>query len=110
MKAFLLLLTTVALATSIPTRVQAGRPKPTPVPHYHTVIAEISAESITVQGPKQTKTYKITKDTQITYNGKKVTAADLQAGMKVSVTAAMDPGTAVVITANKAPNDPAPKK
>jgi hypothetical protein len=51
----------------------------------HTTISSISAESITISEHGKAKTYKITKDTEISLKGQKVTADDLKAGMRVTV-------------------------
>jgi len=96
----------LALAFIMPNRVHAAaKPSPTPVKHFHTVIGSVSADSITVQEPKATKTYKIDKYTRITYEGKTSTAADLKTGMRVSVSASTDPTVAEVITASEPPKD-----
>ena len=80
------------------------KPKPTPAPvAIHTVIASISADSITVKEPKETKIYKISKFTQIFYQNQSVKVDALKAGMRVDVAVGSDPGTAERITAGPAP-------
>ena len=86
----------------------AGKPKAkasaTP---FHQTIESISADSITVKKKSGDVTYKITKDTEITFKGDTVTATQLQAGMRVEVTPdAVDPTVAGTISAN----DPPPTK
>jgi len=113
-KITVILLSLVALATFITANAYAGG-KPTPVPYvqFHVTISSVSADSISIQTAKGLKTYKITKYTAITYEGKTVTPADLKAGMKVSVTPGFDTTTAGTITASappKATPTPAKKK
>ena len=62
----------------------ADSPKPRPTPH-HSVISAISADSITVDQAGGPKTYKITKDTEITFKGDTVTVDKLAVGMRVTV-------------------------
>jgi len=46
------------------------------------------------------RTFAITQFTEINVNGQRATVADLKPGMKVSVTAGMDPSQAARISAN----------
>jgi hypothetical protein len=90
------------------------KPRATPV-HHHVVIESVSADSITIDQPGGSKTFKITKFTEITFKGDTVTADKLEAGMRVQVTPdAADADTAGQIKANDAPKEPvatpAPKK
>lgn len=107
---FPLLFAALLLLVALPDGAFAGRPfpkvKPTPVPPHHTTIASISADSITVDEAKASKTYKITSNTEITYKDQKATVSDLHAGMRVSVTAGADPETAARIAANEPPKEP----
>jgi len=81
------------------------------VAHHHTVIAEVSADSITVNDAAGTQTYKITANTEITFKGDTTTASQLQAGMRVQVTPdSVDPDTAGQIAADDPPKDPKPRK
>jgi len=79
--------------------------KPKAQQHHpgHLVIAKISAESITVNGPVEIRVYHITRGTLIEYLGKKISVAALSAGMRVSVVAGMDPTVAAAIIASPAP-------
>jgi hypothetical protein len=67
--------------------------------HKETVIESISATSISVKHPNETKTYVITKDTGLFCDGKKVDISALSAGMRVSITAGADPKVASIISA-----------
>lgn len=103
----------IALALCAPPVAQArnsSKPRATPV-HHHTTIESVSADSITVNSADgSTKTYKITSGTEITFKGETVPASQLQAGMRVSVTAdAADDSVAGQITANDPPKSPTPK-
>jgi len=99
-----LILTLTALATlAITADLQAAAAKPTPFVPHHTLIGSISATQITINTFTSSKTYKINKDTVITYQGNTVTTADLKPGMKVSITAGTDPDVAATITASPPP-------
>jgi len=83
-----------------------GKVKPRPTP-FHMTIESISADSITVNDPDGAKTYKITKDTEITFKGDTVTTDQLQTGMRVEVTPdAVDENTAGMIQADDPPAAP----
>jgi hypothetical protein len=68
-------------------------------------IGKVSADSITVTGLKEEKTYKITKNTEIQFKGQKVPVDQLKEGMRVSVTMGSDATTAARISANEPPKD-----
>jgi hypothetical protein len=86
-----------------------AKPKATPGAG-HTVIESISSDSITIQMPQGSKTYKITSGTEITFKGQDTTADQLQAGMRVEVTPdAADDDTAGEIAADDPPKDPTPR-
>jgi multidrug efflux pump subunit AcrA (membrane-fusion protein) len=97
------------MALCMPFAVQA-KDHATPKPNHHTVIESVSSDSITViTGGGESATYKITMETQITYDGEDATASQLQPGMRVTVTPdAADPDTASIITANEPPPSPTP--
>lgn len=105
------ILLTVALCISPAAR---GETKKRVVVHHHTVIESVSADSITITAADGTHSYKITKDTEITFKGQTATADQLQAGMRVTVTPdAADDTAAGMIAANdppKAEPSPTPKK
>jgi len=84
------------------------KPRPTP---FHVTIEAVSADSITVNDRDGAKTYKIDKNTEISFKGNTVTVDQLQVGMRVEVTPdSVDPGTAGMIQANDPPAAaPAPK-
>jgi len=86
--------------------------KATPTPtHPVTVISAVTASSITVETQvvadksgkvldKASRTYGVTKFTEVTVNGQRATLADLKPKMKVSVTIGTDPSKAARIVAN----------
>ena len=88
------------------------KPRGTPTPtHVVTVISEVTATSITVttqtvadKGGKvldaTSRSYLVTKFTEITVNGQRATIAQLKPKMKVSVTIGSDPSQAARIVAN----------
>ena len=89
---------------------RAGNPTPRPRVHHHTLIETVSADSITITAGETEKTFKITKDTEVTFKGTTTTADQLQAGMRVSITPdAVDPTIAASVQANDPPKDPTPK-
>ncbi|HEV7401921.1 MAG TPA: hypothetical protein VGO11_03310 [Chthoniobacteraceae bacterium] len=92
-----------------PVKPVPGRGQPLPKKEEkkqeHTTISSVSEESITTTGAGGAKTYKITKDTEITVKGQKATAADLKDGMKVSVSMGSDPTVASRISATDAPKE-----
>jgi hypothetical protein len=95
---------------TLPASVHAGNPKPRATPnHHHVTIEAISPDSITVNSPDGSKTYKIAMSTEITFKGESATVDQLQVGMRVEVTPdAVDETMAGLIQANDAPNDPKP--
>ena len=106
-----LLLSLLALIALLSCPADAStKPKPTPKPDFHTVIESISADSITVKEPKETKTYKIDRYTEITYNGQPVKTTDLKPGMRVEVSSNTDTTVASRIDASEAPKSSKSKK
>lgn len=78
----------------------ASKKKPSPPPQSQApTITSVSANSITVTEAKVSKTLIITQFTEITVNGQRATAADLKAGMIVSITLGTDPSKASRINA-----------
>jgi hypothetical protein len=83
----------------------------TPTPsHQEIVISRVTPETITIElkmvsatgrvEEKRSKTFTVTKFTEITVNGRKGTATDLKAGMRVNITAGTDRTVAARIDAN----------
>ena len=99
----------LAGAKSWPKTKEKARPTP-----FHVVIESVSASSITVKKQEGDVTYKIDRNTEISYKGQTVTADQLQAGMRVSVTAdAVDATLASLVQAEdppKAAPSASPKK
>ncbi len=77
--------------------------KATPIPVINTTISSVSADSISISQGNVSKTFTITRFTEITSGGQKVTAADLRPGMTVSVTMGTDPKVAGRIAASAPP-------
>jgi hypothetical protein len=78
------------------------KPRPTP---FHVTIEAVSADSITINDPAGVKTYKIDKNTEISFKGNTVTPDQLQVGMRVEVTPdSVDPTLAEVIQADDPPS------
>ncbi len=111
-----LVVTVLGLLALVSADVLAAAPKPAPKPSAkapnakkatpaptHTTIASISADSITVDEPKGTRTYKIGKDTEFNLRGQKVKIEEIKTGMRVSVTVGSDPAVAQRISASDAP-------
>lgn len=71
----------------------------------HTTVESVSADSISIQGAKGSKSFKITKDTVFTFKGKTVKADELKPGMRVSVSAGVDPTVAARIAADDPPKE-----
>src|SRR4051794_9929988 len=94
------------LATSAAYAAGAGKlpPKKEYVPE-HTTITSISADSLTISSGGTAKTYKLTKDTDLTLKGQKAKVEDLKAGMRVSVTMASDPTVASRVNASDPPKE-----
>jgi hypothetical protein len=103
----------LALLTFVPLSSQASRkaaPTPTPT-HRQTVISAVTPTSIIVETQtvadkggkvldKTSRTYIVTRFTEVTVNGQRATLADLKLKMKVNVTAGTDPTQAARIVAN----------
>ena len=78
--------------------------KTTPAPAYHQpVISSVTGNAITVSDQKTTRTFTITRFTEINVNGQRATTADLKPGMTVNVTIGMDPSYASRIVATGLP-------
>ena len=102
----------VLFIPALPVGATSTKPRPTPTPtHQVTVISAVTADSITVETQvvadksgkvldKTSRTYVVTKFTEITVNGQRATLADLKPKMKVSVTIGTDPSKAGRIVAN----------
>lgn len=103
MKESLLRLAIVVVVISLATPGLAA-PKKKKGPEYHdTVIASVSAIAIVVNADKVTKTYPVTKFTEITVKGQRATIVDLKPGMAVSVTLGTDGVSASRIAAGDPP-------
>jgi len=103
-------LSTLLLAIGIltaPSLTYAEKPaaKATPRPHHFFKITDVSATSITISDDKTTKTFKIDKDTEITYKGETVTADKLSVGMKATVSPGISDDVASRISASDAPKE-----
>ena len=107
----LVLVLAVGLQALLTGPASAGRmpnkplPKKEPPKVEHTTITSISAESITISEGGKAKTFKITKDTELSLKGQKATADDLKAGMRVSVSVGSDPTVASRVNASDPPKE-----
>ena len=101
-----LALTTVAVEAA--SRKSAATPTPT---HQAIIISEVTPNSITVETQtvadkggkvldKTSRTYVVTRFTEITVNGQRATIGQLKPKMKVNVTIGSDPAQAARIVAN----------
>ena len=97
---FLVLLTFLALATSIDARSKKKKEPPKP---RGTVIASVSADAITITENSTTKTFAITQFTEILVKGQRATLTALQPGMAVSITLGSDATKAARINASDPP-------
>ncbi len=104
---FIVMLTVFAFASVAEARSKKKKEPPRPL---GTVIASVSADSITITENSVSKTYAITQFTEILFKGQKTTLAALQAGMAVSVTQASDQTKAARINASDPPAPPAGTK
>jgi hypothetical protein len=87
-----------------------ARYKSPPPTHQQTIISSVTANSVTVATQtlsdkgkvlnEKSRTFVITKFTEINVNGQKATATDLKPKMKVTVTVGMDPSQAARVVAN----------
>jgi hypothetical protein len=106
MKNRLFIVVSVLLAgiTITPALGKGRKIKATPAPVYHApVISNATGNAITVSDQKTTRTFTITRFTEINVNGQRATIADLKPGMTVNVTIGMDPSYASRIVATGLP-------
>ena len=106
MKNRLFIVVSVLLAgiTITPAFGKGRKKKTTPAPEYHQpVISGVTGNAISVSDQKTTRTFTITRFTEINVNGQRATTADLKPGMTVNVTIAMDPSCASRIVATGLP-------
>lgn len=93
-----------ALAIIDPTSAFAGdKDKKKKPERFDPLISSVSEDSITITKGDSTQTYKITERTQIQVRGQKGTVADLEAGMKATVTIGMQSDSAGFINAVDGP-------
>jgi len=106
MKNRLFIVVSVLLAgiTITPAFGKGRKKKTTPAPEYHQpVISGVTGNAISVSDQKTTRTFTITRFTEINVNGQRATIADLKPGMTVNVTIGMDPSYASRIVATGLP-------
>jgi hypothetical protein len=106
MKNRLFIVVSVLLAgiTITPAFGKGRKKKATPAPAYHQpVISSVTGNAITVSEQKTTRTFAVSRFTEINVNGQRATIADLKPGMTVNVTIGMDPSYASRIVATGLP-------
>jgi hypothetical protein len=106
MKNRLFIVVSILLAgiTITPAFGKGRKKKVTPAPVYQApVISNATGNAITVSDQKTTRTFTITRFTEINVNGQRATIADLKPGMTVNVTIGMDPSYASRIVATGLP-------
>ena len=96
----LVLLTLVAFASVADAKGKKKKESPKPA---GTVIASVSADSITTATGPVSKTYAINQFTEVLVKGQRSTLSALQPGMAVSVTIGSDPTKASRINASDPP-------
>jgi hypothetical protein len=101
----------LTLAT-VPVGASSRKSAPTPTPtHQLSIISAVTGSSITVETQtvadkggkvldKTSRSYRISRFTEITVNGQRATIGELKPKMKVSVTIGTDPTQAARIVAN----------
>ena len=83
-----------------PAKGNAKKREPIKIHALEAMITSISADSISVGTEKSSRTYKISSSTQISLDGRKVSANDLHSGMRADVKPSqLDPGSAISIQA-----------
>lgn len=90
----------LALPAQISAKGKGTQKKPEPV--VHDAVSVVTDNSITVAGKKESRTYTITRFTEIIVNGQRATAKAIEVGMSVSV-GADSSGVATLINAHTAP-------
>ncbi|MEP6820761.1 MAG: hypothetical protein ABI946_00255 [Chthoniobacterales bacterium] len=97
---FLVILTLFAFASIADAKGKKKKESPKPMA---TVIASVSADSITITENNAPKTYAITQFTEILFRGQRSTLAALQPGMAVSITLGSDSTKAARVNASDPP-------
>jgi hypothetical protein len=94
-----------------PVSAKGKKKKATPTPAYHQpVIVNVTGNAITVTDQNGTRTFTVTRFTEINVNGQRATLADLKPGMTATVTIGTDPTHASRINAEGVPGQGKPKK
>jgi len=103
-RSFIVVSVLLAGITITPAFGKGRKKKVTPAPVYQApVISNATGNAITVSDQKTTRTFTITRFTEINVNGQRATIADLKPGMTVNVTIGMDPSYASRIVATGLP-------
>jgi hypothetical protein len=100
-------------ALMISPAIGGGRKKKgaSPAPKYHPpVIANVMPNAVTVTDQNGTRTFIVTRFTEINLNGQRATIADLKPGMTATVTIGTDPTHASRINAEGVPAKGKPNK
>jgi hypothetical protein len=92
----------LAAITFTPAFGKGKKKKATPA-HQQPVIANVTANAITVSEQNTARTFMVTQFTEITVNGQRANIGDLKPGMTVNVTIGVDPSRAARINATGVP-------
>ena len=87
----LFIIAVVGGAVMASTAFAGSKKKPASASIQAPIIAAVTADSITVNEEKATRTLTINQFTEINVNGRRATVAELKAGMTVNVTLGTDP-------------------
>ena len=97
---FVLISVLLAVITIGPAFGKGRKKKATPASAYHqSVISAVGTNAITMSDDKTTRTFTVSRFTEITVNGQAGTITDLKPGMKANVTIGTDPTQAARINA-----------
>ena len=108
---FVLISVLLAVIAIGPAFGKGKKKKATPAPAFHQpIISMVGMNAITVSDDKATRTFTVSRFTEITLNGQRSTITDLKPGMNVNVTIGTDPTHASRITAEGVPTEGSRKK
>jgi hypothetical protein len=110
-KLFVLICVLLAVMVIDPAFGKGKKKKATPGPAFHQpIISMVGINAITLSDDKATRTFTVSRFTEISVNGQRGTITDLKPGMKVNVTIGTDPTQAARINAEGVPTEGSRKK